>query len=274
VPRFAANLGLLWPDRPLLQRIDAAARAGFRAVELHLPYDVPASEVGERCRRHGLTLLGINTALGNPAQGERGLGALAGRESDFQRSFDQSIDYCLGSGAAAIHVMAGNVAAVDRPLGRSVFAANLRIAAAKAASHGIRLLLEPLSPRAAPGYFYSTVGDAASLIRDLGAPNVQLQFDVYHVASAEGDVLTKLAALMSIIGNVQIAAVPSRAEPDEGEIAYPAVFRALDALGYAGWVGCEYKPRGDTDDGLRWTDKLGVDLSVAQAHDRFSETRS
>ncbi len=264
MPRFAANLGLLWPDRPLLQRIDAAARAGFRAIEMHWPYDVPATQVAARCRELGLAVLGINTPPGNLAQGDRGLGALEHRQLEFQQGFDQSLDYCLGSGATAIHVMAGNIVPADRPRGRAVLMDNLRIAAAKAASHGVRLLLEPLNPRDNPGYFYSTVGDAASLIRDLGAPNVRLQFDVYHVAVAEGDVLTKLAALMPLIGNVQIAAVPTRAEPDEGEIAYPAIFRALEALGYAGWVGCEYKPRGATDDGLGWAAKLGVELGGAK----------
>ena len=264
MPRFSANLGLLWPDRPLLQRIDAAARAGFRAIEMHVPYDVPAHEVAARCRQHDLALLGINTSLGNAARGERGLGALAGRERDFHAAFEQSVTYCIASGASAIHVMAGNVTPAERARARDVFTANLRIAAPKAASHGLRLLLEPLNPRDNPGYFYSTVAEAAALIHELGEPNVQLQFDVYHVACTEGDVLMKLAALLPLIGNVQIAAVPSRAEPDEGEIAYPAVFRALDALGYQGWVGCEYKPRGATDDGLCWTSQLGADLSVTR----------
>jgi hydroxypyruvate isomerase len=252
LPRFSANLGLLWPDRPLLQRIEAAARAGFRAVEMHFPYEVPASEVAEVARRHGLTILGINTAPGNIERGERGLGALAGRERDFEAAMDQSIGYCVASGAAAIHVMAGNVVASERQRARVVFADNLRIAAEKAAAHQLLLLLEPLNPRDNPGYFYSMVAEAVSLIEELALPNVKLQFDVYHVAISEGDVLTKLQRYIPFVGNVQIAAVPSRAEPDEGEIAYPAIFAALDALGYTGWVGCEYRPRGATDDGLRW----------------------
>jgi hydroxypyruvate isomerase len=259
VPRFSANLGLLWPDRPLLQRIDAAALAGFRAVELHWPYDVPAAEVAQRCRGHDLTLLGINTAPGDLAKSERGLGAVPGRQRDFQKSFDQSMDYCMASGATAIHAMAGNVPAADRPQARLVFAENLRAAAAKAAAREITILLEPLNSRENPGYFYSTVAAAASLIHDLDQPNIRLQFDVYHVAVTEGDVLTKLSTYLPIIGNVQIAAVPSRAEPDEGEIAYPAIFAALDALGYAGWVGCEYRPRGATDEGLKWMRRLAVD---------------
>lgn len=252
LPRFSANVGLLWPDRPLPRRIEAASKAGFRAIEMHFPYDVPASEVASVARREGLTLLGINTAVGNFAAGDRGFGALPGREREFQATVDQAIEYCLGCGARAIHPLAGNVAAPDRQRARAVFADNLRVAAAKAVIHGLTLLLEPLNPRNNPGYFYSTLAEAASLIEELALPNVKLQFDIYHVAISEGDVLTKLKRYMPIIGNVQIAAVPSRAEPDEGEIAYPAIFSAVDALGYKGWVGCEYAPRGDTDEGLRW----------------------
>jgi hydroxypyruvate isomerase len=258
LPRFSANVGLLWPDRPLPQRLEAAARAGFRAVEMHWPYEVPAAELAVAARRGELTLLGINTAPGDSAGGERGLGALPGRERDFQATLDQSIAYCLDCGARAIHVMAGNVAPADRHRARAVFAENLRVAAAKAAPHGLLLLLEPLNPRDNPGYFYSKVGEAVALIEALTLANLKLQFDVYHVAISEGDVLTKLKRYMPLIGNVQIAAVPTRAEPDEGEIAYRAIFSALDALGYAGWVGCEYRPRGDTDEGLSWRKSLGV----------------
>jgi 2-dehydrotetronate isomerase len=258
LPRFSANLGLLWADRPLLQRLEAAAKAGFRAVEMHFPYEVPATEVAGVARQTALTLLGINTAPGDMERGERGLGALPGREDDFQAAVDQSIAYCVASGASAIHVMAGCVAEAQRTQARAVFAENLRTAAAKAAMHRLLLLLEPLNPRDNPGYFYSRLSEAYSLIEDLALPNLKLQFDVYHVAISEGDVLTKLAKYMPVIGNVQIAAVPTRAEPDEGEIAYRAIFAALDALGYRGWVGCEYRPRGDTDEGLRWMEPLCV----------------
>ena len=259
MPRFSANLGLLWADRPLLQRIEAAARAGFRAIEMHFPYDVPASEVAAVAHRADLTLLGINTVPGDTARGERGLGALPGRERDFQAAVDQSIAWCAASGARAIHAMAGCVPESDRHHARAVFARNLKVAAAKAAEHGLTLLLEPLNPRDNPGYFYSTLSEAVSLIEELAIPNIKLQFDVYHVAISEGDVSTKLKRYMPVIGNVQIAAVPTRAEPDEGEIAYPAIFAALDALGYQGWVGCEYRPRADTDEGLRaWRGALAV----------------
>jgi 2-dehydrotetronate isomerase len=256
--RFSANLGFLWADRPLPARIEAAARAGFRAVEMHWPYDVPASDVAAAAHRWDVTLLGINTAPGNFAAGERGLGAIPGREQDFQGTVDQSIEYCRSSGATAIHAMAGNVARTDRERARAVFAANLRVAAAKAIKHQLTLLLEPLNPNDNPGYFYSTLREAASLIEELALPNVKLQFDVYHVARSEGDVLTKLDKYRAHIGNVQIASVPARAEPDEGEIAYPAIFAALEKLKYEGWVGCEYRPRGDTDQGLGWMDRMGM----------------
>jgi 2-dehydrotetronate isomerase len=258
MPRFAANLGFLWPDRPLLERVGAAARAGFQAVELHFPYDVPALDLKIECERHGVTLLGINTAAGDVSQGEFGLGAVPGRERDFQGAVDQAIRYCLQSGARAIHCMAGNVSPWDHARAKDVLIDNLSRALDEATPHGLTLLLEPLNPRDHPRYFYSQLSDAAELIDHLNSVHLKLQFDVYHVAIAEGDVLTKLQTYLPIIGNVQIAAVPSRAEPDEGEIAYPRIFSALDALRYAGWVGCEYRPRADTDTGLRWMQSLDL----------------
>jgi 2-dehydrotetronate isomerase len=261
MPRFSANLGFLWPELPLLERLHAARRAGFRAVEMHWPYDVPAAEVGATARALGLTLLGINTVPGDVRCGERGLGALPGRERDFQAAIDQSIAYCVAAGACAIHAMAGNVAPGERPAARAVFAANLALAATKAAAHGLTVLLEPLNPRDNPGYFYSTLEEAAGLIADIGQPNLKLQLDVYHVAIAQGDVLTRIERHMPVTGHVQIAAVPSRAEPDEGEIAYPAIFSALDRLGYSGWIGAEYRPRAGTDEGLGWLARMGQRLS-------------
>ena len=225
---------------------------------MHWPYDVPASEVAATAQRTGVTLLGINTAPGNFAAGERGLGAVPGREQAFQATVDQAVEYCRLSGATAIHAMAGNVAAADKERGRAVFAANLREAAAKAATQNLTVLLEPLNPHDNPGYFYSTLAEAVSLLEELALPNVKLQFDVYHVARAEGDVLARLDKYRAHVGNVQIAAVPTRAEPDEGEIAYPVIFAALEKITYAGWIGCEYRPRGDTDNGLVWMDRMGL----------------
>lgn len=254
--RLSANLGFLWPERPLLDRIDAAARAGFKAIELHWPYDVPAALLRERCERHGLTLLGINTVRGGP--GENGLGALPGREAEFQAAVDQSIAYCVEAGGSAIHCMAGFVAPHERQGARSVFVENLREASRKAERHGITLLLEALNPYDAPEYFYHTQAESAAILEEVGRSNVKLMFDIYHVGASEGDVMRKMARYMPVIGHIQVAAVPSRAEPDEGEIDYRAVLGYLASLGYEGWVGCEYKPRGDTDDGLVWIENLGL----------------
>lgn len=258
MPRLSANLGFLWPGLPLLDRIDAAGRARFEAVELHWPYAVPANAVRAACARNGLTLLGLNTAVGDAARGEFGLGALPGRDADFQSALDESIAYCLASGAGSIHAMAGVPAPEQRAAARKTFLRNLEVASTKAAPHGITLLLEPINPRDRPDYFYSRVGEAASIIAELGAANVKLMFDIYHVGVSEGDILKKLERQLPIVGHIQIAAVPTRAEPDEGEIAYDRVLKAIDQLGYRGWVGCEYNPRADTNAGLRWIEAMGL----------------
>ena len=255
--RFSANLGFLWPDIPLLDRINAAARAGFKAIELHWPYEVSPAAVKDACAKHDLTLLGLNTAVGDAARGEFGLGALPGREADFQAAIDQSIAYCVASGATSIHAMAGVVATEQKTEARATLLRNLAAASEKAARHNLTLLLEPINPRDKPGYFYSRADEGAGVIAELGAGNVKLMFDIYHVAVAEGDVLKTFERFVPLIGHVQIAAVPSRAEPDEGEIAYERVLREVDRLGYEGWVGCEYKPRAGTDEGLAWMTTLG-----------------
>lgn len=258
MPKFSANLGFLWPDRALLARIDAAAAAGFRAIELHWPYDTPAVEVKARCQRHGLVLLGINTPVGIVEAGDFGLGAQTGREEEFRATFLQSADFARAAGASAIHVMAGVVPPEQKAQAKEVFIANLRFAAT--AAPDLTLLLEPINQRDKPGYFYSTIGEAAEIISKVEASNLKIMFDVYHVGVSEGDVTMRLERHLADIGHVQIAAVPSRAEPDEGEIAYGSIFHALDRIGYAGWTGCEYRPRGDTDEGLAWMGKLGVAL--------------
>lgn len=253
--RLSANLGFMWPDRPLLQRIEAAGRAGFKAIELHWPYDVPAADIAAACRRAGVILLGLNTRVGDAAASEFGVGALPGREADFAAALDQALDYCRVTGATAIHAMAGVVA--DTAQSATTLVANLNAASRKAADLGVTILLEPINPRDKPGYFYHRAERAAEIIADVGAPNVKLMYDAYHVGVGQGDVIRRLERHLPIIGHIQIAAVPSRAEPDEGELNYPAIFDAIEATGYSGWVGCEYKPRADTDAGLAWRETFG-----------------
>lgn len=258
MPKFSANLGFLWPDRPLLERVDAAAAAGFKAIELHWPYATPAAELKARCARHGVALLGINTPIGNAEKGDFGLGAQPGRKAEFRDTFLQTAAYAREAGAAAVHVMAGVVAPESKAAARKIFVQNLRFALQ--AAPDLTLLLEPINQRDKPGYFYSTIREAAELIAEVRAQNLKIMFDVYHVGVSEGDITRRLERHVADIGHVQIAAVPSRAEPDEGEIAYGAIFATLDRIGYTGWTGCEYKPRADTDEGLAWTKTLGVSL--------------
>lgn len=252
MPRLSANLGLLWPDRPLLARLDAAARAGFGAVEFHFPYEVPASELRARCARLGLRVLGLNTPPGDRTRGEFGLGAVPGREEDFQAGFDLALTYASSLGARAIHCMAGFVTPEGPASAAACLERNLRHALRKLEGVDVCLLLEPLNARDQPGYFYSKIDAALAMIERIGDPRLRLQFDAYHVAMADEDPVRRLREVFRSVGHVQIAGVPGRHEPDGGNLDPAALFSALDALGYRGWVGCEYHPRTSTEAGLSW----------------------
>ena len=254
MPKFAANLGHLFTERPLIERFGAAAAAGFTAVELQFPYDIAPSAVKAELDRHGLTQLGINT----PPTPEFGLAALPGRERDWDAAFRRALDYVVAIGGRAIHCMAGVVPPEARPAADKLFVNNLTRAAEAAAKSGITLLIEPINPRDRPGYFLSHVEHAADLVGRIGAPNVRIQFDFYHIQIVGGDLIKRFEKFLPAVGHVQIAAVPTRGEPDEGEINYPALFTAIDRLGYAGFIGCEYKPRTRTEDGLGWARPYGV----------------
>ncbi|MCB1498483.1 MAG: TIM barrel protein [Bauldia sp.] len=258
MPRLSANLGFLWPDRPLLERIDAAGRAGFKAVELHYPYDVPAAEVAAACRRNDVALLGINTNIGSGADPHVGLAAVPGRETDFAILFEQALDYAVAAGGTAIHVMAGRVTETDHEAGGETLVANLTAAAPKAAAHDLTLLIEPINPFDIPGYFYSRIEQGAAIQDRVGAPNLRLMFDAYHIGRVGDDPFAALDRYLDRVGHIQIAAVPSRAEPDEGTLDYRALLRRIDEVGYTGWVGAEYKPRAGTDEGLGWMATLGL----------------
>jgi 2-dehydrotetronate isomerase len=254
MPRLAANLGHLFTERPLIERFGAAAAAGFSAIELQFPYDLPPAQVKAELARHGLTQLGINTPQGP----EFGLASLPGRERDFDAAFTRALDYVVAIGGRAIHCMAGVVPPEQRPAAETVFIKNLSRATAQAADAGITVLIEPINPRDRPNYFLRHVEHAADIIGKVGAPNLRIQFDVYHAQIVGGDLIERLQAHLPLIGHVQVAAVPSRREPDEGEVNYPAIFAALDRLGYAGWIGCEYRPRTRTEDGLGWARPYGI----------------
>ena len=231
MPRFAANLGYLFTERPLLERIDAAAASGFKAIELQFPYDVPASQVKAAIARNKLTILGINTPPGD-RDGEFGLAAVPGREQDWQALFARALDYISTIGGSAIHCLAGKVPPEQRPAAERVFIDNLQRAADLAAAKNITLLIEPINPKDRPNYFLNRVEHAADIIAKAGKPNIRMQFDFYHVQIVGGDLVRRLEQFLPVVGHLQCAAVPTRQEPDEGEINYPYVFDAVDRLGY------------------------------------------
>jgi hydroxypyruvate isomerase len=257
MPRFAANLGYLFTEHALLGRIDAAAAAGFKAIELQFPYDVPASSVRAAIERNKLTILGLNTPPGE-RDGEFGLAAVPGREKDWEVLFKRALDYATAIHASAIHCLAGKVPPEQRPAAERVFVDNIARAADLAAAQNITLLLEPINARDRPNYFLNRVEHAADIIGKVGKANVRMQFDFYHVQIVGGDLLHRLEKHLPLVGHLQCAAVPSRHEPDGGEINYPAVFEAVDRLGYKGWIGAEYRPRTRTEDGLGWARPYGV----------------
>lgn len=258
MPRFAANLAYLFTERPLIERFAAAAASGFRAVELQLPYDHAPSAVKAEFDRYGLTVLGINTAPGRSAAGEFGVAAVPGREQEFDVLFKQALDYVTAIGGCQIHCLAGKVPPEQRPAAEKTFVANLARAADAARQKNITLLIEPINPRDRPDYFLTRAEQAADIIAKVGRPNLRIQFDFYHAQIVAGDLITRIEKHLPLVGHVQIAAVPSRHEPDEGEVNYPAIFAALDRLGYDKWIGCEYRPRGKTEDGLGWARAYGV----------------
>jgi hydroxypyruvate isomerase len=257
MPRYTANISFMFPDRPFLDRIDAAKACGFTHIECHFPYDFPIEVVKDRLAKAGVTLTGLNTAAGDTSKGEWGLAAIPSREADFHTHFDHALSYAKALGASVIHVMAGNIDPDQKPSALKTYISNLREAARKTAGSGITLLLEPLNSRDMPRYLVSRSDDIVEIIKEIGEPNVKLMFDAYHVQIMEGDLTKRIERHKNFIGHGQIAAVPSRAEPDEGEVSFPALFAALDRVGYSGLIGLEYKPRGRTEDGLGWIAKFG-----------------
>jgi len=249
--RFSANLGFLWTDRPLPDAIRAAAAAGFDAVECHWPYDTPAPDVAEALAETGLPMLGLNTRRGAP--GENGLSALTGRDQEARAAIDEALAYAAQIGAGCVHVMAGFATG---PEAEAAFLANLRYATDAAASYGITILIEPLNHYDAPGYFLTTTTQAARLIDSLGAPNLKLMFDCYHVQIMEGDLTRRLERMRPVIGHIQFASVPDRGPPDAGEVNFAHVFATIERLGWTSPLGAEYRPLAATDDSLGWLTTL------------------
>lgn len=252
--RYSANLGFLFTDLPLPQAIHAAKAAGFDAVECHFPYDVSAADVAAALQETGLDMLGLNTWPGDKAAGDFGLAALTGREDEARAAIAQALDYAIATGTKAVHVMAGRTDGGKRA--EATFRANLAHACDLAAAHGITILIEPINTRDVQGYHLSRTDHAQQIIAALGKPNLKLMFDCYHMQIMQGDLATHLRALLPVIGHVQIAAVPDRGEPDQGEVDYRWLMAHLGGLGYTGFVGAEYRPRANTLSGLGWLDRF------------------
>lgn len=251
MPRFAANLSMMFNEHPFLDRFEAAAKAGFTAVEFLFPYEFPAAEIAARLKKFGLTQALFNLPPGDWTKGERGISALAGREAEFIESLAIARPYAAATGVKRLHLMAGLVPKTDAPA-----LARYKDAIARAADtfgpEGIDILLEPLNGRDVPGYLLDSYDYAADLVAGLGIPNVKLQFDIYHCQILHGDVTTRMRTMMPIIGHIQVASIPSRNEPMSEELNDAFLFAELDRLGYPGFIGCEYRPKAGTEAGLGW----------------------
>lgn len=251
MPRFAANLSMLFTERPFLDRFAAAADAGFTAVEFLFPYEHAPDRVGMALRRAGLTQALFNLPPGNWQGNERGLAALPGRFEELKAGVETAIPYIKATGVGRVHLMAG-LADPDDPEARNAYRRAVAWTAERLAEHAVDVLIEPINRRSTPGYFLCDFALAERVVREIQRPNLRLQFDMFHRQILHGDVAMALGRLMPLIGHIQIASVPSRQEPDGEELNYPFLFAELDRLGYQGFVGCEYNPRAGTEAGLGW----------------------
>lgn len=260
MPRFAANLSMMFQETPFLERFDAAARAGFTGVEFLFPYDFTPEEVATAARDAGVAVALFNLPPGDWSKSERGLAALPGREADFAAALDKAAAYAEVIGCKRLHCMAGIPGGDADPAAcRATYVSNLKRAAARLAPMGVDALIEPINTRDIPGYFINRQQDAHDVVAAVGAANLKVQMDFYHVQIVEGDVAMRFRKHFDGVGHIQIAGVPERHEPDVGEVNYPYLFPLLDELGYGGWVGCEYRPAGATLDGLkRWGAPYGL----------------
>lgn len=253
MPKFAANLSMMYQENAFLERFAAAARDGFKGVEFLFPYAFPASDIRTRLRDSHLSLALFNAPPGNWEGGERGIASLPGRADEFKKGIATALEYAAALGNTRLHVMAGLIKpGDDRARHRATYLGNLDYAARQAASAGITVVIEPINTRDIPEFFLNRQDEAHAICADVGALNLKVQMDFYHCQIVEGDLAMRLQKHFAGVGHVQIAGVPERNEPDIGEINYPYLFDLLDRLKYDGWVGCEYRPRAATSAGLGW----------------------
>jgi hydroxypyruvate isomerase len=253
MPRFAANLSMMFTEVPFLERFERAARAGFEAVEFLFPYAHPVAELQAALAAHRLKVVLHNMPAGHWDAGDRGMACDPARVGEFREGVAMAIEYATGLKSPNLHCMAGKApAGVDHARLRETFVANLQHAAAETRKAGLGLLIEPINVYDIPGYFIKHSQEALAIIDDVGADNLKLQYDIYHMQRMEGELAATIARHLARIGHIQIADNPGRNEPGSGEINYPFLFAHLDRIGYAGWIGCEYKPAATTEAGLGW----------------------
>lgn len=252
--RFSANLGMLFGEVPLLQRFALAARAGFRGVEYPFPYEHPVSELRERLAAHGLTQVLLNLPPGDWAAGERGLACHPDRQNEFREGVGQGIEYARGLDCTMLNCLAGITPPVSDERAFQTLVDNLRYAARELEAHGIRLLLEAINTRDMPGFYVSHLSRAKAVCEAVASENLWLQCDIYHLQVMEGDLARSIQRHFERIAHFQVADNPGRHEPGSGEINFRFLLELIDELGYAGWIGCEYKPATTTLAGLGWLD--------------------
>lgn len=253
MPKFAANLSMMFTEVPFLDRFEAAAKAGFKYVEYLFPYDYPKEVLKAKLDENGLQQVLFNTAAGDVQAGEWGVSAIPGREADSHRDIDLALEYALALNCPNVHIMSGVVPPNESYAKyKQTFIDNVRYAADKFKPHGIKILLEALSPQVKPNYLTASQFQTLELVELIDRDNVFVQLDYFHAQNVDGNLTRLTDTLNGKFAHVQIASVPARHEPDEGEINYQHIFDKLDEIGYDGWVGCEYNPRGNTVDGLAW----------------------
>lgn len=257
MPRFAANLTMLFNELPFLERFKAAADAGFKGVEYLFPYPFAKEELAAQLEQHGLTQVLHNLPAGNWEQGERGIACHPDRVEEFRQGVDRAIEYATALRCRTVNCLVGIApAGVTEDVLRQTVVDNLAYAAAKLKEEGIRLLIEPINTYDIPGFYLSRTEQALRILDEVGSDNLFVQYDVYHAQRTEGELGATLTRHLGRIGHVQVADNPGRNEPGTGEINYGWLFRHIDKLGYDGWIGCEYKPAGDTREGLRWLQEV------------------
>ena len=256
MPKFSANISMLFKELEFPERFDAAAQAGFKAVEIQFPYGWSKSQLGEIAQHAGVEVVLINIPAGDPEKGDRGIGCLPSRTGEFRDAVGKAIEYARALGCKRMNCLAGVTPPdVDKATLHKTYVSNLRYAALELERDGMTLLIEPINTQTVPGFYLNQSAQALAIIDEAGAANLKLQYDLFHMHIMGDDLAETLSANLARIGHMQVADVPGRHEPGTGEIDFPPLFDLIDRLAYKGWIGAEYAPAGKTEDGLAWARK-------------------